>query len=157
MMSQRAAYVKRMSSLPCCGAERGGEVWGAVEAPQWPSTVGGRPCWRRRPAPEVTNIYVLRDPTNRGVVLTQLVSGLSATLLPVQGFSISGAAAGRNVPIPPNVTAGLSAPAGAQHTAGSAEASGLCGGQPGLNRPPALSASRPVCARGDRKESGRQR
>jgi hypothetical protein len=69
----------------------------------------------------VTNIYVLRDATNRGVVITQLATGTSSTLLPGQGFSILGATAGRNVPIPPNVSAGLSASAGAQHTGGSAE------------------------------------
>src|SRR6266508_1035802 len=70
----------------------------------------------------LSNFYVLRDLTNRGIQVTQLATGATANLLAGQGFSILGAAAGRNVPIPPNVSAGLSTPAGAQHATGSTEA-----------------------------------
>jgi hypothetical protein len=59
-------------------------------------------------APQVvSNFYVLRDPTNRGVQVTQLITGATANLLAGQGFSILGAAAVRNIPIPPTVNVGL--------------------------------------------------
>ena len=74
------------------------------------------------PIQVVSNFYVLRDPTNRGIQITSLGTGATSNLLPGQGFSVLGATAGRNVPIPPNATAGLQTPAGAQHSEGSAAA-----------------------------------
>jgi YVTN family beta-propeller protein len=72
--------------------------------------------------PVVTSFYVLRDSTNQGVLVTQLSSGTVSTLLPGQGFTIPGSAAGRSVPIPAGVTAGLTTEAGAQHSGGSPDA-----------------------------------
>jgi hypothetical protein len=69
----------------------------------------------------VSTFYVLRDPTNRGIEVTQ-IGGATTNLLPGQGFSILGAAPGRSIPIPLNVTAGLTTRAGAQHSSGSASA-----------------------------------